>query len=327
MAQYARLTTCAWGPVKTAGDPIENNLRQAREMIDLAARDGGDVICLSETFAHRHLSKQQVLDCAEPIPGPITDAIGESARRHGCYITANLYERLAGRIYNSVALIDRSGQVAGVYRKNHPTPGEVDDGITPGTETPVFETDFGRVGMAICWDLHFLDVVQGMAAQNVQLILWPSMYQGGFQLRMWAYLAGAYVASSWGGSICEIIDMNGYPLGATNYGHPVVSADVNFDRQVFLRCTARDKWDAARQKYGKGIDLELMHAQGTFTIASKLAEVSAADIGREFGFDTRNEYYANCRRQREDALREAGIAHSAPDCKDGNTTPAARKGR
>ena len=305
MARHARLTTCAWGPRPSAGDPVEGNLRQAREMIGRAARDGGDVICLSELFAHRNVPTEQALDCAQPIPGPVTDAIGESAREHSCYVTANLYERSGECVYNSAVLLGRGGEVVGVYRKNHPTPGEVESGITPGTETPVFETDFGRVGLAICWDLHFLDVVQGMAAQDVQLILWPSMYQGGFQLRMWAYLAGAYVVSAWPGSICEIIDMNAYPLAATNYGCPIASVDVNFDRQVFLRCTGRDKWTAVREKYGRGIDMELMHAQGTFTVASKMADVSAADIGREFGLDTRNEYYAYCRRQREEAL-EAG---------------------
>ena len=307
MAQYARLTTCAWGPARTDGDPVAGNMRQALGMIDRAACDGGDIICLSELFAHRHLPKEEQLARAESIPGPITDAIGERARKHRCYITACLYERYRGRIYNSVALLGRGGDVAGVYRKVHPTPEAVATGTTPGTETPVFETDFGRVGFAICWDLHFLDVLQGMAAQDVQLIVWPSMYQGGFQLRMWAYLAGAYVVSSWPGSICEIIDMNAYPLASTNYGCPIASTDANFDRQVFLRCTARDKWAAIREKYGKGIDMELMHAQGTFSVASKMDDVSAADIGREFGLATRREYYADCLRQREEALGEAGL--------------------
>ncbi len=306
MSRYARLTTCAWGPGPGEGDPVQSNLRQARKIIDRAARDGGDIICLSEIFAHRQMAPAEAHDRAEPIPGPITDQLGEAAREHGCYLTANMYEESGGRVYNSAALLDRAGEVVGVYRKVHPTPGEVDDGITPGTETPVFETDFGRVGFAICWDLHFLDVVQGMAAQDVQLIVWPSMYQGGFQLQMWAYLSGAYVVSSWPNNICEIIDMNGYPLAGTNYGCPIASADVNFDRKVFLRCTARDKWEAIREKYGAGIDMQLMHAQGTFSIASKMADVSAEDIGREFGLDARREYYAMCLQQRLETLGETG---------------------
>ena len=302
MARYARLTTCSWGPGRDEGDQIESNLRQACEMIDRAALDGPDIICLSELFAHRNLETHEALDRAQPVPGPITHAIGEVARRHRCYVTANLYEELGGRVYNSSALIGRDGGVVGVYRKVHPTPGEVEGGITPGTETPVFDTDFGRVGMAICWDLHFLDVLEGMIEQDVQLVLWPSMYQGGFQLRMWAYLAGAYVVSAWPGNICEIMDMNAYPLAATNYGYPIASADVNFDRQVFLRCTAREKWEAIRERYGTGIELELMHAQGTFTIASKMEDVTVEQIAEEFGLDRRRDYYAFCLCQRQEAL-------------------------
>ena len=101
-----------------------------------------------------------------------------------------MYERAGGRVYNAAVLIDRKGKVAGVYRKMFPTPGEIEDGITPGTEAPVFETDFGRVGMAICWDLHFpREVCWPMAERGVQLICWPSMYAGGFQLRMGLSLA------------------------------------------------------------------------------------------------------------------------------------------
>ncbi len=107
---------------------------------------------------------------------------------------------------------------------------------------------------------------------------------------------------AWPGNICEIIDMNGYPLAGTNYGHPIASADVNFDRKVFLRCTARDQWEAIREKYGAGIELELMHAQGTFSIASKMDDVSAEDIGREFGLDARREYFAMYLQQRAEAL-------------------------
>ena len=308
MARYARVTTCAWGPGKSDGDPVESNLRQAREMIDRAALEGGDIICLSELFAHRNIvPKKRAPERAEPIPGPITEAIGKSARKHECYITANLLEKSGDQVYNSAALIDRRGSVVGVYRKVHPTPGEIDMGRTPGRETPVFETDFGRVGFAICWDLHFLDVVRGLADNDVELIVWPSAYQGGFQLRVWAYLAGAYVVSSWPGKVCEIIDMNGYVMASTNYGFPIASADVNLDRKVFLRCTAKTKWEAIREKYGQKIDLELMHAQGTFTIASKMEDVSAEDIGREFGLDMRKEYYAFCQRQREKALEQKGV--------------------
>jgi len=307
MARHARLTTCAWGPGPEHADAVESNVHQAIEMIDCAALDGGDIIVLSELCAHRHMPAEVAHDRAEPVPGPITERIGEAARRNGCYVVAGMYERDGEQVHNTAVLIGREGEVVGVYRKMFPTPGEMEDGIVPGTETPVFETDFGRVGMAICWDLHFpREVGCPMAERGVQLICWPSMYQGGFQLRVWAYLFGAYVVSSWPGQVCEIIDMNGYPLAATNYGYPFVSADVNFDRDVFLRATARDTWEAIRERYGDRITLELMHAQGTFSIASESDDVTVEQIADEFGLDRRVPYYAHCRRLREDVLREAG---------------------
>jgi len=309
MARYARVTTCAWGPGPPTGgeDPVESNLRQAGEVLDRAALDGGDLIVLSELCAHRHLPAQVAHERAEPVPGPITERLGEVARRHGCHLVFGMYERAGEHVHNTAILLGRDGHVIGAYRKLFPTPGELEEGVVPGVEVPAFETDFGRVGMAICWDLHFpREVGWPLAEAGAQLICWPSMYQGGFQLRVWAYLFGAYVVSAWGGQVCEIIDMNATPLAATNYGYPFASADLNFDREVFLRATAREKWEAIRERYGERITLELMHAQGTFSVGSEDAELSVAQIAEEFGLDRRVPYYAQCRALREEALRRAG---------------------
>jgi hypothetical protein len=133
------------------------------------------------------------------------------------------------------------------------------------------------------------------------------MYQGGLQLQIWAYLADAYVMSAWPGHICEIIDMNGYSIAATNYGYPIASADVNFDRDVFLRCTARQgAWHKIREKYGDRVSMELMHAQGTFSIASETDDISVDEIAEEFDLDRRVPYYQHCRDMRAGKLGESG---------------------
>ena len=63
-----------------------------------------------------------------------------------------------GNRRNSVVLIGRDGEIKGVYHKNSPTHGELDIGIIPGTDTPVFETDFGRLGLCICFDFNYWEV-------------------------------------------------------------------------------------------------------------------------------------------------------------------------
>lgn len=302
MSRYARLTTVSWGPQSTEGDPIEGNVQQACETIDRAAGEGGDILCLSELLAHRNMERDEAIERAEPVPGPITEHIGQAAERNSCYVVAGMLERNEGQVYNSAVLIGRDGAVVGTYRKMFPTPEEIGDGTMPGITAPVFDTDFGRVGIAICWDLHFLQVGAEMAQQGVELICWPSAYQGGFQLRMWAYLFGAYVMSSWPGNISEIIDMNGYSLAATNYGYNIASADVNFERDVFLRCTGRSRWDDIRNAYGDRISMELMHAQGTFSIASEEEGLTVGEIAEEFDLDRRIPYYEYCHDLRENAL-------------------------
>jgi predicted amidohydrolase len=94
MARYVRLTTVSWSPSKEAEGAAqqEANRRQAAEMIDRAARDGSDLVCMPEIFAQRHLRTDDAGDWAEPIPGPTTDAVGEACRRNDCYSVATTIE-------------------------------------------------------------------------------------------------------------------------------------------------------------------------------------------------------------------------------------------
>jgi len=68
------------------------------------------------------------------------------------YIVAGIYEKVGRLIYNTGILIDRKGKIIGKYRKTHLPPEEYSrEGVTPGTDYPVFETDFGKIGILICY--------------------------------------------------------------------------------------------------------------------------------------------------------------------------------
>lgn len=292
MARYARLTTVSWSPTKEAEGEAQQaaNRRQAVEMIDRAARDGSDLVCMPEVFAQRHLPSDEKERWAEPIPGPTTDAVGEACRRNECYAVATTVEASGGRLYNSAALIDREGEVVGVYHKMRPTRGELEHGITPGDDAPAFETDLGRVGMAICFDMNFPEVAQRLHENGARVACWPSMYQAGAQLRFWAQEFGFYLLSSWGGHVNEIIDMNGRSLATTGYQYPIASADVNLDCESFHQDKNREKWDAIRERYGAGVSLHIIHPEGKFTLASEMDDVTVEDIIEEFELETWREY-------------------------------------
>ena len=91
---------------------------------------------------------------AETLSGPRVDAFADKARQHNTYVTVPMQLRREDGIYNSIVLLDRTGEPAGVYDKVHPVmqaDGSLDFGIDPGKSFPVFDVDFGRVGVQICW--------------------------------------------------------------------------------------------------------------------------------------------------------------------------------
>ena len=116
---------------------------------------------------------------AESIPGPSTDLLGEKAREYNTYITASLSERDGRVLYNTAVLIDRSGKLIGKYRKVHLTLGEnLVKGLKPGNEYPVFQTDFGKIGMMICYDNHFQEVARILAVKGADIIAFSNDSDG-----------------------------------------------------------------------------------------------------------------------------------------------------
>jgi predicted amidohydrolase len=131
-----------------------------------------DVILLPEGITVIGTGKSYV-DVSEPIPGPTTARLGEVARRHRSYVVAGIFEREGHAVYNTAVLIDREGNVAGRYRKVYLPYVEVEQGLTPGNDYPVFRTDFGTVGMMICYDVFFADPARALTSRGAEIILMP----------------------------------------------------------------------------------------------------------------------------------------------------------
>jgi predicted amidohydrolase len=141
---------------------------------------GLDLAVLPETTVtstHGPASKR-----ATPLQGPVLETFGSLARRHNTYLVLplDLVESSAsGPVYsNAAVLLDRQGRVAGIYRKVHPVAvlghDDLESGITPGAEFPVFDCDFGKIGIQICWDVAFDDGWQALANKSAEIVVWPS---------------------------------------------------------------------------------------------------------------------------------------------------------
>jgi N-carbamoylputrescine amidase len=187
-----------------------DNLARGLKHFDEAAAAGAKLVCFAELafepFYPQRVAAGDVKSQAEPIPGPITDAFSERARRHGVVAVLNLFERDGSRTFDSSPVIDADGRLLGVTRMLHITdyPCFHEQGYyTPGdTGMPVYETRVGRVGVSICYDRHYPEVMRALALNGADLVVvpqagsigeWPEgLYEG--EMRVAAFQNGYFVA-------------------------------------------------------------------------------------------------------------------------------------
>jgi predicted amidohydrolase len=157
-------------PAGTAS--AEESVGQFLQTVQSSVPAKTDVILLPEGITVVGTRKTYA-DVAESIPGPTTARLGEVARKHNSYVAAGIYEREGHVIYNTAVLLDRAGSVIGKYRKVYLPREEIERGLTPGNDYPVFQTDFGTVGLMICYDVFFADPARALASKGADVILMP----------------------------------------------------------------------------------------------------------------------------------------------------------
>ena len=150
----------------------QGNLEAFAKLIEAEVPDETDIILLPEGVTVVRTGKTYA-EVAAPVPGPDTDFLGKVARSKNAYLVAGVYEREGPLVYNTAVLLDRDGAYAGKYRKVYLPREEIEGGITPGDDFPTFATDFGRIGMMICWDVQYADPARALALRGAELVLMP----------------------------------------------------------------------------------------------------------------------------------------------------------
>lgn len=168
-ARKVRLATVQYIPT---GKSPRQNCEEYAPMIAEAAKQKADLIVLGETVPYVR-TKLSPAECAEPIPGPTTEYFGSQAKLNGIHIAVSLYEREGHLVYNTAVLLSSEGKLLGKYRKVCLPHGEVEKGVAPGADYPVFETKFGKVGLMICYDGFYPEVARALTANGAEVIAWP----------------------------------------------------------------------------------------------------------------------------------------------------------
>jgi len=207
------------------------NLVQFSKLIAIAAEQKADIVCLPEAITLVGTTDNYV-SASEPVPGPTTEFLGDIARKHHLYIVAGILERKDDIVYNTAVLIDRNGNLAGKYRKVSLPQEEIDGGITPGNSFPVFETDFGKIGLMICWDVTFPESARALAQKGAEIIFLPIAGGDVTLTRARAIENQVYLVSSTYDMITAVFDHRGNVMKQATEKNPVIVTNVDLNKQT-----------------------------------------------------------------------------------------------
>jgi len=248
-----------------SGPNVSANLLEAQRLIENAAAEGAELIVLPENFAimgHKETDKLAIKESESG--GEIQNFLSNQAKKHGLWIVAGtipMETEDKSRIRAACLLYNAEGQIAARYDKIHlfdvgvPGSGEQyneSETIEPGTETVVVDTPFGKLGMAVCYDLRFPELFRDMVDKGVEILVIPSAFTAITGKAHWEVLLraraienqsyviaaaqGGYHASgreTYGDSM--IVDPWGVILNRLSKGGGIVKSDIDLERVLNLR--------------------------------------------------------------------------------------------
>jgi hypothetical protein len=277
-------------------DAIEEMKNHLRERINQTLPDRPDLIVLPEwcDMPGNYTPEQRRLFFKHR-GTQILESIASLARDNHCYIAyPSLREIKDGTWRNSIQIVDRSGEVAGDYNKNHPVKAEIEEeGVLCGRDASIIECDFGRVGCAICFDLNFDRLRHKYVQAKPDLIVFSSMYHGGLMQQYWAYSCRAHFVSAISGTTpSSIISPVGHIIRSNTNYFDFISETINLDCAVVHLDGNWGKLRAMRDKYSTKVKVFDPGYLGSVLISSETDEFTIQDMINEFEIERLDDYLA-----------------------------------
>jgi len=164
------------------------NLQKAVTYIAKAKASGADFVILPEMYLAPATPKTGITPAqvAEPLDGPFVAGLSRAAREHSVYVVCGIYETIEhdpNRAYNTTVFLDRSGERIHAYRKTHLYDAfsfVESAAIAPGDNPyQVVETEFGKIGLMVCYEVRFPEIARQFALQGADILFVPAGWVAG----------------------------------------------------------------------------------------------------------------------------------------------------
>jgi len=280
----------------TCGDqvfsmPLEKRLQRMDElMMEVAAEAKTkypgrrlDLVVLPEFFLARPGGSmaQETVQLEEVQP-----RIADCARRYGCYMVVPLLMQETGkplRYSNAAVLVDRAGRVAGIYRKVHPVAPQgsdvLEDGTTPGPGYPVFDCDFGRIGIQICFDMLYPDGWQALANQGAEIVALPSASPESVRPAFYALQHDYYVVSATPRYHSAVYSPLGLMEAQVTEGSVMVH-EIDLSYEILHWEAVLEEGEALKRRFGDKVGFHYYHQEDNGIFWSNDPEMTIGQMVR-----------------------------------------------
>ena len=295
-------------PAQTCGRPVtiasisfapdKYSLDEIAQWVDRCGEKGVDLIALPETFRTQN-------GAPETLDGPTVTTMAGLARKHRTYVVCPIDRTDGERRLNTAVLLDRSGRIVSLYDKVYPYWSEFDlePVVQPASAGPeVYAADFGRIGLAICFDVNFPSVWQSLADQGAELVVWPSAYSAGRSLQAHAINHHYYIVTSTHNRDCLVYDITGERLlYARNEPANISYVTLDLDRGIYHENFNLAKRDQLLAEHGEDIEIEqVLPLEQWFVLRAKRPGVQARTLAAAYGLEELRDYKARSRRDIDD---------------------------
>jgi beta-ureidopropionase len=271
----------------------QKSLCEIARVVDAEAQKGPDLIALPECFMGNRV---------DSLDGEVIKTMAALAQKNRVYLLCPIYRKDGQRVFNAAVLLERDGRIAMIYDKVYPfwpeMPVKQGMGVLPGTEVPVYEADFGRIGILTCFDVNFPQLWQILADKGAELVIWDSAYSSGRSLQAHAINHNYYIVSATGARDCQVYDITGERIQYSASGDlNVHTAVLDFDRCIFHYDFHFEKRDKLLAEHKDEVEIEQdLRLESWFVLRATKPGVSVRELAKQYGLEELPRYKVRSRK-------------------------------